>query len=428
MTFRFCSPIAAIGATIFPAIAMAQSTIDTVVPIIYDRGRNVSVTERARPETNPVGLPAGGFTIFPSLDVQPGYSDNVYQTPDDRQGDFFVSATPRVLARSNWSRNSLQVEGSGNLIRYATETPRNQNGWQVAARGRYDAGSNLTLNLGADTARLFESQFSGAAVTDVRSPTPYQRSQARFLTDARFARFRVVAAGAYADYDFHSVDTLAGVILSQENRDRRIASGAVQLEYGVTPDTGVFAQLTYTDTKYDRVLAPGIANRDSTEYRLLGGITLDIAALVRGTFGAGYIDRKFDSALYQDVKGFSFDGRIEYFLSGLTTITLSGSRDIQDASATGSGFFTTMGAVRADHELLRNLLLNATASLSEDKFFGFDGKARVTRLSGGATYLTNRMFSAKLDLSYARRKNDFAAGNGTTLSEFRLLAGISVHP
>ncbi|UZW56599.1 outer membrane beta-barrel protein [Sphingobium sp. JS3065] len=428
MTFRFCSSIVAIGAAILPAIAMAQSTIDTVVPIIYDRGRNVSVTERARPETNPVGLPAGGFTIFPALDIQPGYSDNVYQTQDNRLGDFFVSAAPRVLARSNWSRNSLQVEGSGNLVRYATEKPRDQNGWQVAARGRYDAGSSLTFNLGVDTARLFESQFSGAAITDVRSPTPYQRSQARFLTDARFARFRVVASGTYADYDFRSVDTLAGASLSQDNRDRRIASGAVQLEYGVTPDTGIFGQVTYTDTEYDEVLAPGVDNRDSKEYRLLGGVTLDIAALVRGTFGMGYIDRQFNSALYRDVKGFSFDGRIEYFLSELTTITLTGSREIQDASASGSGFFTTMGAVRADHELLRNLLLNASASLSEDKFFGFDGKARVTRLSGGATYLTNRLISAKLDLSYARRKSDFATGNGPTLSEFRMLAGISVHP
>ena len=428
MTFRYCLSIAVIGASITSFEAMAQTTVDTVVPIIYDRGRNVSVTERARPESNPVGLPAGGFTILPSLDIQPGYTDNVYQNDDNKVDDAFVNLAPRVLIRSNWLRNSLQFEGSGNFIRYATESPRNQNGWSLATRGRYDVGSIVTLNAGLDTARMYESQFTGAAITDVRSPTPFQRSQVRFLADARFAQVRVVAAGTYANFDFKSVSTLAGTTLSQDGRDRQVLSGALQAEYGVTPDTGLFAQFTYTDTKYDQPFAPGAANRDSEEYRLLGGVTLDIAALVRGTFGVGYIDRNFNSALYEDVKGLSFDGRIEYFLSELTTITVLGSREIQDASGNGSGFFTTLGTVRADHELLRNLLLNASVSYWQDKFFGFDGKADVTRVSGGATYLTNRLISGKLDISYSHRKSAFFNAEGPSLSEFRMLIGVSVHP
>lgn len=247
--FRYWMAGVAACALIVPAAAEAQMTgnaINTVVPISFDRGRNESVLERSRPETNAIGYKVGGFTLFPTLDTQLGYTDNVYQTTSNKTDDGFVRLAPRLTARSDWSRHSLQLTGSGDFYRYVDAKPRNQDGWSIGTVGRLDATGDLSITAALDTARRYESQFSGAALVNVRSVTPYQQSQARLMAEGRFARVRIVGSADYAKYDFQSVRTLSGFLVSQDNRDREVARGAVQLEYGLTPDTGLFGQVTYT--------------------------------------------------------------------------------------------------------------------------------------------------------------------------------------
>lgn len=429
--FRYWMAGATACALILPAAAQAQmngNAIETVVPISFDRGRNESVLERGRPETNPIGYKLGGFTVLPSLDTQLGYTDNVYQTTSNETADGFLRLVPRVTARSDWSRHSLQLNGSADIYRYLDAKPRNQDGWSIGTIGRLDATSDVAITAALDTARRYESQFSGAALVNVRSVTPFQQSQARLMAEGRFARVRIVGSADYAKYDFQSVRTLSGFLVSQDNRDRDVARGAVQLEYGLTPDTGVFGQVTYTGTSYDQALAPGIANRDSKEVRALAGVSLDLTALLRGSAGIGYIDRRFTAPIYQNISGFSFDAKIEYFPSQLTTVTFNAFRDIQDSTFGGSGFFNTGAAMRFDHELLRNLLLSYGVSYAQNDFIGVRGKARVSQVSGGANYLASRLLTGRLDLSYARRSSDFIGLNGPALSEFRALAGVSIHP
>ncbi|WP_322964447.1 outer membrane beta-barrel protein [Sphingomonas fuzhouensis] len=428
--FRFWTTGAAVCALTVSAAAEAQvsNAIDTVVPIAFDRGRNESVTERARPETNPVGFKLSGFTLLPTLDTQVGYTDNVYQTTSNKTDDVFLRVAPRLLARSDWSRHSLQLTGGGDFYRYAEASPRNQNGWSIGSVGRFDATSDVALTLALDTARRFESQFSGAALVNVRSVTPYQQSQARLMADARFARVRVVGSADYAKYNFMPVRTLTGFLISQDNRDREVARGALQLEYGLTPDTGLFGQLTYTGTSYDQPLTPTIANRDSREIRALAGVSLDLTALLRGSAGIGYIDRRFTAPIYQNIGGLSFDAKLEYFPSALTTVTFNAFRDIQDSTFGGSGFFNTGAALRFDHELLRNLLLNYAVSYAENDFIGVVGKARVKQVTGGATYLASRLLSGNLSLGYSQRSSENVGLNGPALSEFRALAGVTIHP
>ncbi|SUJ06248.1 Uncharacterised protein [Sphingomonas paucimobilis] len=78
---------------------------------------------------------------------------------------------------------------------------------------RLDATGDLSITAALDTARRYESQFSGAALVNVRSVTPYQQSQARLMAEGRFARVRIVGSADYAKYDFQSVRTLSGFLV-----------------------------------------------------------------------------------------------------------------------------------------------------------------------------------------------------------------------
>lgn len=421
--------LALVGGLVSAAPSAAQiytPFIESAVPFTYNRGKNETVVDRWRPGYSALGIRAGGFTIFPSVDVGAGATDNVYQTKDNTTGDIFASVAPRIAARSNWSIHSLRMEAGANLIRYSDETARNEDNWYVSSDGKLDLSSNAAINFGLQTRQAYESRFSGAALDDVRSSTPYQSTLARVLGDFRFARTKLILAGDYTRFNFKTVETFAGDEFSQDNRDRDIARITGHAEYGITPDAGAFVQVGYTDTDYDEQLSATIANRSSKEIRALTGISFDLTALMRGSFAVGYIDRNYHAAVFNDIKGFSLDSKIEYFPTKLTTVTLAARRQIEDSTAFGSsGYFDTGVALRVDHELLRNLLLNAGAEYEHDKYRGISATADIYRASGGARYFLNQIYRLGANLSYAKRTSD---GNlfGQELQEWRGLLSFSV--
>ncbi|MEJ8630460.1 outer membrane beta-barrel protein [Sphingomonas sp. I4] len=149
---------------------------------------------------------------------------------------------------------------------------------------------------------------------------------------------------------------------------------------------------------------PGVPNRSSNQVQVLAGLSTDLSELLRGSIGIGYINRTYDAARYRTVAGLSFNGKVEYFPSQLTTVTLSGRREVDDASLIGtSGFFATNAALRIDHELLRNLLVNLGADLEFDDYRDFSGRATSFRTSAGGQYLVNHQLSFNGQLFYGRR-------------------------
>lgn len=400
-----CVPM---GITALSAPALAQSTSPVLqgeIPFEYSRGRNISVMERERPESQAQGIPSGGFTLLPRLNVTTGYIDNVYSLPE-KTGDAVVDINPEVRINSNWSRNRLNATVGGNFRRFFDETLKNENGWYGRLGGRYEIGLESAIEVTARAEKLYESRFSPSTTIDVQSSVPYRTNQLRVVAENRRGRLRLAAAGSFENYDFQPVIDSAGVSLPQDNRDREIWTGSALAEYGLSPDTSVFAQITYEDTNYGTELSPGIDNRDSKTVRGVVGTSLDLSALVRGRIGIGYVVRDYQSPLYRNIKGLAAEAELEYFLSPITTLGFSLRRRIDDASIPdSSGYISTAGGVRIDHELLRNLILMGRVNYEVGDYRGIDSHVNVFRISGGARYLMTRRVSLRLDGGYGERSN-----------------------
>ena len=437
-TSKFLPCVAVLGVVAFspaaaqvappPPVMIGTPAFQSVIPFDYRRGRNESVLDRQRPLFQPLGIPAGGFTLYPSLSVTTGYDNNVYQAPTNKTGDGLVTVNPALNVQSNWSRHSLAIDGAGTITRYFKQSPRDENGWTAGAQGRLDVGGDDSVTLGARTSKIYESQFSGSALQNVRSSVPIQMSVARAVADFRFSRLRTVVSGDYTDFAYQTVTASDGTPFSQNSRNRGIARAIGHAEYGLTPDTGVFGELIYTNTSYRNELFPGIPNRSLNQVQALAGLSTDLSELLRGSIGVGYINRNYDAARYRTVAGVSFNGKIEYFPSQLTTVTLSGRREVDDASLIGtSGFFATNAALRIDHELLRNLLINIGADLEFDDYREFSGRATSFRTSAGGQFLVNHQLSINGQLFYGRRTTNSPLA-GPELSQAKALIGISYHP
>jgi hypothetical protein len=101
-------------------------------------------------------------------------------------------------------------------------------------------------------------------------------------------------------------------------------------------------------------------------------------------------------------------------------------REVEDANLTASsGYFANSVAVRVDHELLRNLLLNVATETEIDDYIGVPGNIKIFRATGGARYLLNNSVSLTGDLRYAQR-NSTVPTIGADISERRATIGIVV--
>jgi len=231
-------------------------------------------------------------------------------------------------------------------------------------------------------------------------PSPTDSGAVQELNRARFSeRFDL------ADYRYHNlVDSLGDVLLeASQNHTTYTLQG--KGEYAASPDTAVFAALAWNQRDFQNGGAQGV---NSSGYEVTAGASFDFTHLVRGELQVGYLEQDFTAAPAavppipsQAVAGPAYHGRIEWFPTGLTTVTLSGDRAIEDFTVPGaSGTLGTGGALQIDHELLRNVILSARTGYNAYKYIGADRTDRAWASGANADYQLNRHVG--LALSYRR--------------------------
>jgi hypothetical protein len=389
--------------------AAAQSTrspfLQSEIPFDYSRGRNTSVTERARPDFQAGGIRSGAFLVYPRVEAGIAYTDNVFGSGVDEKSDTYFTVNPSVTVRSNWSRHSLNLEGGARLRRYSEEDTADQDGLYAEADLRLDANRTFQLFTGAAIRQLYEEPSSSGYPDDVTEAVEFVQSGVYGRgVFAAAARVRMILAGDYHEFDFEDSRNFAGAVIDQDGRDQAIWRVSARGEYGLTPETSLFLQATYSESRYEEDFLFGLPARDGEELRVLAGASFDLTAVTRGSIGVGLVEHDYDSALYGKLDGVVADARVEYFPTGLTTLTLTASRSVYDSVIGPSGgYFSNGVGLRVDHELLRNLLLNAEAGYRKNDFDSIDREDEITSFTAGARYLANRSIGVGAAVSHVER-------------------------
>jgi hypothetical protein len=375
------------------------------------------VLERPRPDYDPLGIRRGSFLIHPRLDLGVGASDNIFLAATDRQGDGYGLIAPSLNVTSDWSQNQLLLSSGARFRRYFDHPRRNQDEWYFKGLGRLDVTSTLSLTGEGQAERTQEEPFTGEAQSNIAALSSYRRNFGSIRGQYQAGRIEAIVAVDHQDYSFSTIDLAGGGRLDQSNRDRRINRASGQLQYAFSPATAVYGQVSFIDTNYDNSLAPGIANRDSTGYRAIAGISLDAAKLIRGTIGVGYTSRNYTSPLYKDVHGVSVEAKIEYFPTDFTTLTLNLRRVIEDSNiGVTSAYFDNRVSLRFDQEVLRQLILSVGGQYSRQNYIASPDRNQIWQGRVTAHYLASRSISFLADLNYGHR-HQFTAGDSFRLRE-----------
>lgn len=376
----------------------------------FSRNRNTSVQQRSRPDYEAPGIRAGAFLVYPRLELSAERDDNIYATETAETDDTIVHAKPELSIESNWSQNFLSAYARGAFNRYSDNTDENTEEYGVGTVGRIDVSRQSNIGFGADYNSSFEPRTAPSAPRNAVEPTALDTAQA-YISGSRAAGY--VKLSGRADWralDYEDGRTGLGTVIEQDNRDRSVASLSGRIDVAVSPDSAFFFQATGNERSYDVASTTLVPNRDSSGAEFLFGANFELSAVVRGEIAAGYIQQSFDESAFDDVEGFGARAQLEWFPSELTTVNVAAGRTVEDTPVAGVGaYVANTASLGIDHELLRNVILNARVTWGRDDYEGVDREDTRIGVNLGGTYLINRNFGVNATLSSVDTQSDGAA-------------------
>ncbi|MEI9891053.1 MAG: outer membrane beta-barrel protein [Caulobacteraceae bacterium] len=407
------------------SLQQEQQQVQAAGQGMFTRDRNVSVSQRPHPGYDPNPVQLGGFTALPKLDAGVEFNDNIYAVNTGKKSDTIWTVNPEVDIQSNWSRNALQAfvrSATREYSKYSSETTTD---YQVGAAGRLDAGE-AKLSAGGDTGEMTEPRTSPSTTSGNTHPVRYQQTDGFFSAVQELNRVRLTGRIDIANLDYTNGVDPAGHSVLEDDRDRTDYVYSGKAEYAISPDTAVYLNAAYNDHQY-RLTPPTVAlNKSSHGETVSGGANFDLTNTIRGDIQVGWMQQQFAANVLRTYSGFSALASVEWFPTQLTTVTLTGSRQVQDSATATSAIYIASGVGgQIDHELLRNLILTGRVGYEDDAYQGVSRDDKSTNAYVGARYLVNRLVGVTLGYTYANNSSSGSA-KGPAYTVNRIMASLNL--
>lgn len=373
----------------------------------FDRGRNDSVAERPRPEYDAIGLRLRSFDVHAGVDVTGEGQSNVFATDNGVRSDAILRVAPNLDLRSNWKRHSLQLRGRQESAFYAKNGSENELTGNIAADGRLDIGSDSSLSAGLSETFEREDRGDPSAFGAAAEQIAFNVFSAYVGAETQLNRLRLSAFADRRDYNYRDGRTRTNLVIDQDFRDHVEGRLTGRAEYALSPDTAFLLEASGNQRNYDGSPAPDGLDRNSSGFSVLAGFNTDLSKLIRGEFAIGYLSQNYQSPLINDIRAFGLRGKLEWFVSPLTTITLHAQRRVEDTGTQGaSSFLLSEGGGRVDYELRRNVLVDFGGATSRRNFRGIDRSDQLIDFDLGASYLANRHLRFRFGYAFERQNTD----------------------
>ena len=393
-----------------PGMASAQQLLNQYLAqdlagVAVDPG--VTVRSRLRPAYDAPGIRYGEVTVRVELDETLGLDDNVLGQPTHRASSL-IETNAQVRAEYNHSDTTAFASLTVDDNEFPEVSQQSHTDWTASIGGTHQFGRDtLTftyqhLNLN-QTARDLD-------VPQLQNALPFQLDSIRLDYRAVFNRLFVEPNLTVSDVSL-SNGTVAGTPYIQTDQDRVVFQPGVTLGYELAPLRDVVLVLQDSVAAYRNRL-PTEPSRDFNDISALTGPDFQ-EGIFRYRLLAGYEVRNFTSSAYKTIANPIAEALVFWNPSGLTTVTGQVTRHIQNSSDnTTTAFTETAFGLQVDHELRRNVLLNANAQYVQDDYSANQGNAggsqELITLSASATWLINRNLRLVGSYEFDRRNTSGA--------------------
>lgn len=387
-----------------------------------------TVTDRPRPEVDPLGVPVGSFFLFPRIELDESYNDNIYATNTAEVADWITTVMPSFDLLSNFPQNEIALSGGAALGNYASHTSENFQDAFGALSGRLDVSAIHAISASVRVDRLHEPRTSPDSPGNATKPVKYTT----YTGDLGFAQNRTRVGyeidGIATRSEYEAPPALGGGTIPQDDRNDTGIEGVLRTYYEFEPGYQAYIRGSGNNQSFDHAaglttVSPGVVanipKRDSSGYRVDAGGRIDLTGVTYADIYVGYLDQSYNSAFFGSIHGVDFGAAIAWNFTTLDTLKVNSTRTVNNASTFAStatspiglspGWLATVETASIDHELLRNLLLNINGSYEIDDWKGINRTDHIEGVGVGAKYLMTRNFYFGATWQYLNRQSSGTA-------------------
>ena len=405
-------------ASIFAALVLAWAMPAAAQTALHD-----SIASRARPDYDPIGIvvgPRGSFLLFPKFTLSAEFTDNLFDDDNDTVSDQAMVFEPEFKIQSDWVNHSLTLAGKAVHTRYLEETGENSLDYNLDLTGRLDVLAGSSIDGGVTLARRHTDRGDPDDPGQTR-PTVSHVGTLRLSgvhnPDVILLRLDLTADRS----DFRDVG-----VANNDDQDRLVLEARTRLGYEWVPGSTAFVEGAYNARDFREEVDDNGLVRSSDGWEILLGNTLDLSGVTFAELGLGYLRQVFDDPVpggraLGPTEGFSFAGRTIWNATDLLTISAETRRKVNDTTIeNAASAFTSSFELKADYEMLENLIFDGKINYDIESFDGIDREDTVLTLNFGARYLLgpNLVATAKYEF-LDRISDDAGAVAGAVSGSFR---------
>lgn len=367
-----------------------------------------TVVNRSRPELRPLGIAVGSFLVYPEFGLTGGVNDNIFATNDEVIDDYVTIISPGLSVKSNWNNHALNLKASANIGRYQDIDSEDYEDGEISVDGQYNVTKGINLDAGVTIGRYHLSRFS--------EDDNFRLVPTIYTKDALFVgyghkrgkyNFRLEAGFNREDYDdVPGLINGAATIIDQDYRD--MDERVVQLRgaYEYLLGSNVYFNLKKIRRDYDNFQSDLFIERSSGGHEIVVGGEFASNEMITGDIFVGISEQIYPHP-QEDIRNPVLGAYLDWNITTLTTIGLNLEHLLWRTTLRNFvGYKSTSAAITIDHEFLRNLILNAGITRTENSYNGIDLASREDSLfevKTGVKYMANRHFSVTGEYIYQQR-------------------------
>lgn len=381
-----------------------------------------TVVDRPRPELDALGIQAGPWFFYPRMEVDEAYNDNIFAVPSSlgKASDWITALAPSFDLKSNFPTNALNLSAGAIVSEYAQHSNFDTQDAFATADGRLDVDNVHDFHGTIHIARSHLDPGSPLIPGFATGPVQYSTYNATAGFEQTRLRVNYSADLAVTRTEYESAIGTNGVVLPESGLNNNTYEATLQTSYEFITNFRGFVRGAYNIQRYDHetLVGPGLTfapRPDSQGYRVDAGVRVNLTGVTYAEIYAGYLWQDYSASQYGTVSGIDAGANVVWNPTTLTSVTLKGERTVEDVAAQVIGaavspaLLHSSAGLSVDHELLRNVLLNANASYFNDQYQGINQTNNDYTLGAGAKYLLNRHLYLGATYTYQRQ---LTSGNG----------------
>jgi hypothetical protein len=337
-----------------------------VSPVPPTGQSTISPREQAAENYGPQGIPLGSFMLYPTLELNEVFDDNIYAVPSSKTASFIQIVKPGVELKSNWSSNMLNFYATGGFGFYSADSTQDFQDITVGTDGRLDITRDSNFYGGASYNRGHEALGSPNSPIGAFQITQYNQYSANVGYYQQLNRIRVRLDGRLDKYNFlnNGLGSAQGVVPNSD-RDRLEWRESLRLGYEFLPGYEIWTRGTLNQRNYDHVPDSQGLDRNSSGWDLVGGFTFGFSTITSIEVFAGYVQQNYVDSAFQTVQVPTFGLTGYWSPTRQILVKPFVRRTIDDSALTdSSAYINTSTGVDVGYNFRPNIQLDGHADYS----------------------------------------------------------------